>query len=96
VLSFPLATGPKPSEGAKVTVELRLEQAAGAELPAVKLNATRCESSGASPSGEGAVLATYRVPLEAFTGTGHDVVEVGAPAESVKVLGVEMLIEPSM
>ena len=95
-LRFTLATGPKPPDGAKVTLELHLEQAAEAELPAVEFNATRCESAGASPSGEGAVLATYRVPPAAFTGTGHDVVEVGAPAESVKVLGVEMLIEPGM
>ena len=90
-LSFQLATGPRPAEGAQVM--LRVQTADSPVTPTAAVNDIPCELPERTVHGERIVLR-YRVPPEALPGKRRDTITLRAD-QAVKVLEVEMRIAPA-
>ncbi|MGE5531387.1 MAG: family 10 glycosylhydrolase, partial [Bacteroidota bacterium] len=89
-LAFALPTGPAPSPGAKVTLEISLEQGA-TEAPTVAVNGSVAEYVGRH--GEKPVVLEYHVPPATLTAAGRASIEVKSAAEAT-VVGVSLSITP--
>lgn len=90
-LSFRLATGPPPAEGALVTLTVQI--AAGPATPAAFVNDIPCEPL-ARTDGDERTTVQYRVPPEALPGSRRDTIKFSAD-EAIRVLEVEVRIAPA-